>query len=81
VTGLKGCYFCGLVPEEMTVTFGGILCTVILAINLFPVAILKGRFAKEHRRLTRGVTPVAHFTNSRQYLAGSPPHHYQVSIL
>jgi hypothetical protein len=77
VRGLKGCYFCGLVPEEMSVTFGGILCTVVIGLNLLPVAILKGRFAKEHRQLTRGISPVTHFTDSRQNLAASPPHHYQ----
>ena len=77
VTGLKGCYFCGLNPEEMSVTFGGILCSVIILTTMVPVVILKGRFAKEHRQLTRGVSPVTHFADSRQYLAASPPHHYQ----
>ena len=77
VTGLKGCYFCGLNPEEMSVTFGGILGSVVILVTMVPVLILKGRFNKEHRELTRGISPVTHFTDSRQYLAGSPPHHYQ----
>ena len=75
--GIKGCYFCGLVPEEMAVTFGSIVCTVVIGLNVFPVAILKGRFAKEAKQLKRGISQPTVFTDSRQNLAASPPHHYQ----
>ena len=68
--GMKGCYFCGLDPEEMYVTFGGILATVAILFSMIPVEILRSRFKKRLRELTE---PSGILSSSHQRLnyAGS----------
>ena len=50
--GMKGCYFCGLTPEEGLISTSGLGLTALSAVCAVPVMMLHSKFQRRYRELT-----------------------------